>query len=99
MAKPLADAIDQRHDPVAFRHRERATGAEIVLHVHDQKQLVRHDSHPADRFPKVDTLWRKAPKGQRGRSGTPGAPDRSFPKDLHSAQIRPFCAKSQWGDW
>jgi hypothetical protein len=35
------ELVDLRHDPVALRHRKRAAGAEIVLHIHDDKNL--HD--------------------------------------------------------
>jgi hypothetical protein len=45
--------IDQRHDLVAVFDRERAAGAEIVLHIDDDQRLVRHFRLP---FPELFSL-------------------------------------------
>ena len=39
MAEAFRNAIDHRHDPVAFRHGQRAARTEIVLHVDDQQHV------------------------------------------------------------
>ncbi len=39
VAKPRGEAIDDRHDLIAARHRERAARTEIVLHVHDDEDV------------------------------------------------------------
>ena len=44
MLEILHEFVDQRHDLVAARHRQRAAGAEVVLQVDDNKRLVGHDS-------------------------------------------------------
>src|SRR5260370_38788682 len=45
MAEAHGEPIDDRHDRVAVGDRERAAGAEIVLHVDDQQQIVVANLH------------------------------------------------------
>src|SRR5690348_955111 len=40
MRKPSRQAVDRRQDGVALRHRERAAGAEIALHVDDDQRFT-----------------------------------------------------------
>ena len=58
------EAIDQRHDPVAFRHRQRAAGTEVVLNVNDDKSRHGGD-HFAIRWPKITCPWALRPTKQR----------------------------------
>ena len=39
VAKPRGEAIDDRHDLIAARHRERAARTEIILDVHDDEDV------------------------------------------------------------
>ena len=44
MREPLCQSIDERHDLVAARDRERAAGTEVVLNVDHQQNILRADS-------------------------------------------------------
>jgi hypothetical protein len=45
VTKPLDETIDDRHHRVAVGNRERAARAEIILHVDDEKQIIRLNLH------------------------------------------------------
>ena len=40
MLKTVGEAIDDRHDRIAVGNRKRAAGAEIVLHINYQQQII-----------------------------------------------------------
>ena len=45
MSEALGETVDDRHHGIAVGHRERAAGAEIVLHIDDQQQIVVANLH------------------------------------------------------
>src|ERR1700751_3225258 len=65
--EPRRDPLNHRNHRIAVRHRQRPSGAEIILHVDNQKYVLRGDFH-APRGSCSSSLWHTA----MTRLGYPG---------------------------
>jgi hypothetical protein len=54
MIKTYGEAIDNRHHRVRIANRKRPTGAEIVLHVDDQQQVIVTERRIHDFSPQIE---------------------------------------------
>ncbi len=86
MVEALGEAIDDRHHRIAVGNRERAAGAEIVLHVDDQQQIIvaglRLHLGPALQLTSNFSAWRKLWQQELRAARALAASARRFPACL-----------------